>query len=93
MQTQPIEALVSSYAASPFRTPTKSEPSRSEHLSLREVSVVRLIGQGMSNKVIARRLGITPETVKSHVKNIFVKLSVRNRAEAAFRAEKLGIVV
>ncbi|WAC46954.1 response regulator transcription factor [Asticcacaulis sp. SL142] len=87
MHPQFTDTPVSSFA-SPFRAPQKSE-----HLSLREVSVVRLIGQGLSNKHIARRLGVTPETVKSHVKNIFVKLSVRNRAEAAFRAEKMGIMV
>src|SRR5258708_29817525 len=43
-------------------------------LSLREIEIVELIGQGRSNKEIARGLGITPETVKTHVKNIFFKL-------------------
>jgi LuxR family maltose regulon positive regulatory protein len=47
-----------------------------EALSARERNVLELIGQGQSNKEIARDLGITPETVKSHVKNIFAKLAV-----------------
>jgi LuxR family maltose regulon positive regulatory protein len=41
-----------------------------------------LIAEGQSNKEIARALGITPETVKSHVKSIFVKLAVDKRAQA-----------
>ena len=46
-----------------------------------------MIADGMSNKGIARSLGIAPETVKSHAKNIFVKLASRTRAQAVARAE------
>ena len=45
-----------------------------------------MIGWGLSNKEIARNLGIAPETVKSHVKSIFVKLAVEKRAHAVARA-------
>ncbi len=61
-------------------------------LSARERSVLELIGAGQSNKEIARALDIAPETVKSHVKNIFVKLAVDTRAQAVTRAQTLGIV-
>jgi LuxR family maltose regulon positive regulatory protein len=44
----------------------------------------------MSNKNIARSLEITPETVKSHAKNIFAKLAVSNRAHAVARAKVTG---
>jgi LuxR family transcriptional regulator, maltose regulon positive regulatory protein len=44
----------------------------------------------MSNKCIARSLGITPETVKTHVKSIFIKLKARTRAQAVARAEAIG---
>jgi LuxR family maltose regulon positive regulatory protein len=53
---------------------------------------LELIGHGQSNKEIARDLGIAPETVKSHVKNIFVKLAVERRVQAVSRAQSLGLV-
>jgi LuxR family maltose regulon positive regulatory protein len=56
-------------------------------LSARESAVLERIGQGRSNKEIAKDLGIAPETVKSHVKNIFIKLNVRKRAQAVVRAQ------
>jgi DNA-binding CsgD family transcriptional regulator len=55
-------------------------------LSPRERTILELIARGQSNKEIARELGITPETVKSHVKNIFIKLEVDKRAKAVARA-------
>ena len=63
-----------------------------EFLSPRERNILELIGQGESNKEIARNLGITPETVKSHVKHIFAKLAVEKRAQAVSRAQSLGLV-
>ncbi|MFL9906321.1 LuxR C-terminal-related transcriptional regulator [Paraburkholderia sp. RL17-337-BIB-A] len=68
-----------------------SKPER-ESLSPRERNIVELIAEGQSNKEIARALGITPETVKSHVKSIFVKLAVDKRAQAVARAQALGLV-
>jgi DNA-binding CsgD family transcriptional regulator len=62
----------------------------SEALTAREYGILRLISQGFSNKSIGRMLGISPETVKSHVKHVFVKLAVNTRAAAAFRATLLG---
>ncbi|HWZ71965.1 MAG TPA: LuxR C-terminal-related transcriptional regulator [Casimicrobiaceae bacterium] len=61
-------------------------------LSPRERYILELIGGGQSNKEIARLLGIAPETVKSHVKNLFVKLSVERRAQAVYRAQSLGMM-
>jgi LuxR family transcriptional regulator, maltose regulon positive regulatory protein len=63
-----------------------------ESLSPRERSILERIGHGRSNKEIARELGIEPETVKSHIKNIFVKLAVDRRAQAVSRAQSLGLV-
>ncbi|MFM0337300.1 LuxR C-terminal-related transcriptional regulator [Paraburkholderia fungorum] len=63
-----------------------------ERLSSRERGIVALIAQGQSNKEIARTLGITPETVKSHLKSIFTKLEVEKRAQAVSRAQALGLV-
>ena len=64
----------------------------SEKLSPREQSVLALLVDGQSNKDIARTLSIAPETVKSHVKGIFFKLGVINRAQAVSRALSLGLV-
>ncbi|MFM0205821.1 LuxR C-terminal-related transcriptional regulator [Paraburkholderia sediminicola] len=72
-----------------------SQPQREterDRLSSRERGIVELIAQGQSNKEIARTLGITPETVKSHVKSIFTKLEVDKRAQAVSRAQALGLV-
>jgi LuxR family maltose regulon positive regulatory protein len=53
---------------------------------LSQRDVLAMISQGLSNKRIARSLEISPETVKSHVKHIFLKLEVSTRTEAVFRA-------
>jgi LuxR family maltose regulon positive regulatory protein len=56
--------------------------SLAETLSNREGDILKFIAQGLSNKEIAKTLAIAPETVKSHVKQIFVKLGVEKRAQA-----------
>ena len=63
-----------------------------ESLTARERGILELIAEGRSNKEIARSLGIAPETVKSHLKNIFDKLSVEKRAQAIARAQSLGLL-
>jgi ATP/maltotriose-dependent transcriptional regulator MalT len=61
-------------------------------LSARERTIVLLMGHGLSNKKIARQLSIAPETVKSHAKRIFWKLTVQTRAQAVYRASELGLI-
>ncbi|MDQ1710859.1 MAG: hypothetical protein QOE45_309 [Frankiaceae bacterium] len=61
-------------------------------LTAREADVLGLLTQGLPNKVIARRLGISPKTVGSHVEHIYTKLGVSSRAAAAMRAMQLGVV-
>ena len=61
-------------------------------LSTRERTIVLLMGYGFSNKMIARELSIAPETVKSHAKRIFSKLTAQSRAEAVYRASMLGLI-
>jgi len=61
-------------------------------LSTRERMIVLLMSNGLSNKEIARHLCIAPETVKSHAKSIFWKLTVRSRAQAVYRAAALGLI-
>jgi DNA-binding NarL/FixJ family response regulator len=63
-----------------------------EPLSPREVTVLGLVGVGLANKEIARRLGITEETVKAHMKSIFAKLGVGDRTHAVTEALRRGVM-
>src|SRR4029077_18269482 len=64
----------------------------SDSLTARERDVLAMISQGLSNKRIARALEISPETVKTHVKHIFLKLAVGTRTEAVLRAVSRGLL-
>jgi len=61
-----------------------------EALSEREMEVVRLLGQGFTNKDIAQTLILSVRTVEAHLRNIYGKLGVRSRTEAALWAVKRG---
>ncbi len=63
-----------------------------EPLSERELGVLGLIAEGLSNREIASRLYISLSTVKGHTTNIFGKLGVRNRIQAVARARSLGLL-
>lgn len=73
----------------PFGT---RRPNAGAGLSERERRIVELMGRGLSNKQIAVELGIAPETVKSHAKHLYTKLSVRNRTGAVTLATRLGLI-
>ena len=66
--------------------------SLTEPLSQRELEVLRLIAQGLSNREISERLFLAVITVKGHNRNIFRKLQVRRRTEAIARARELGLL-
>ena len=63
-----------------------------EELTVREIDVLRLLGQGKSNKLIAADLSITELTVKTHVKSLFRKLNVLSRTEAVAVAARKGLL-
>ena len=63
-----------------------------EHLTERELDVLRAIAEGLSNKEIAERLVITEGTVKNHVSNLIAKLNVRDRTQALLKAQELGLL-
>jgi DNA-binding NarL/FixJ family response regulator len=60
-------------------------------LTEREREILDLIAAGESNPAIARRLFLSPKTVRNHVSNIFTKLQVADRAQAIVRARKAGL--
>jgi DNA-binding NarL/FixJ family response regulator len=67
-------------------------PERTDPLTGRELEVLRWLAQGLSNKEIARRLHLTEETVKFHVRHILAKLDVQSRTQAVLAAMRLGLI-
>jgi DNA-binding NarL/FixJ family response regulator len=65
--------------------------SGTKHLSSREVSVVKLIANGMSNKEISSELDLSEKTIKNHVSRIFEKLNMSSRTQVVVHAIKTGI--
>mgnify|MGYP003864035453 CR=1 FL=1 len=63
-----------------------------EPLTEREVEVLKLLGQGLPNSEIGNNLHISDNTVKTHVSNIFQKLNVNSRTQAAFLAMEKGLI-
>jgi DNA-binding CsgD family transcriptional regulator len=72
------------------RLPDQSELV--EPLSTREIEVLRLVDQGLSNQQIAAKLSIAASTVKTHINNIYGKLGVETRVQAIRRARELGVL-
>jgi DNA-binding CsgD family transcriptional regulator len=61
-------------------------------ISDREFEVLSLLAEGRSNKEIARRLEVSPNTIKTHVAKLFEKLEAQRRTEAISRARELGMI-
>jgi LuxR family transcriptional regulator, maltose regulon positive regulatory protein len=81
-------------ATSPASTKPKARSADGKHqdiLSARESKVLGLLAQALPNKKIARTMGISPETVKWHLKNIYSKLGVSSRDEAVARSRDLAL--
>jgi ATP/maltotriose-dependent transcriptional regulator MalT len=91
-----LRPYIGSILAGRAQQRARTSPTRAsrvtEALSPREHSVLRSMSCGLSNKRIAQELQIAPETVKSHVKGIFIKLAVQTRAHAVSTAGALGLL-
>ena len=81
-----VAARVLEELAADTRTPAP------ELLTAREREVLALLARGLANKAIARELGVTEKTVKTHVSNILGKLGVHDRTQAALYAVRQGLV-
>jgi NarL family two-component system response regulator LiaR len=68
------------------------QPSNTSQLSQRELDVLRLVVEGLSNQEIADRLILSVETVKTHMRHIMEKLAVSDRTQAAVKAMREGLV-
>jgi len=78
--------------APPPTEPGDDELPQVEGLTPREIDVLEGIAEGLSNKAIADRLGISDQTVKFHVASISGKLGASNRTDAVRRAVRRGLV-
>jgi len=70
----------------------RDEPVFDEPLTHREIQVLELLAEGLPNKAIASRLGISDQTVKFHVSAISGKLGAANRTDAVRRAVRRGLI-
>lgn len=69
----------------------RTEPQPGDELSDREREVLGLVAQGLPNKLIAVRLGISEKTVKAHLTRVFRAIGVTDRTQAALWAERHGL--
>ena len=72
--------------------PRRESNAAGEHLTTREARILGAVARGLSNQAIARELWVTEQTVKFHLTNIYRKLSVSNRTQAARYAYERGLV-
>jgi LuxR family maltose regulon positive regulatory protein len=77
-----------------FRNVTRTGSAQPliEPLSERELEILALVADGLSNRQISERLYLALSTVKGHNRNIFDKLQVKRRTEAVARARELGLI-
>jgi DNA-binding NarL/FixJ family response regulator len=85
-------ALDGGLAARALR-PRQAPAGLVEPLTPRETEVLQLLSQGLTNKTIAERLGISDHTAKFHVNAILGKLGAQSRTEAIVQAARLGLVI
>ncbi len=74
------------------RAPSPLDPSLADPLSARELEVLKLLAEGLSNREIGERLFLALDTIKGHNRRIFDKLDAKRRTEAIARARDLGLV-
>jgi ATP/maltotriose-dependent transcriptional regulator MalT len=79
-------------AAPPDAQPSAAADALLEPLSARELQVLDLLAEGLTNREIAQRLYLSPNTVRVHTFHIYGKLGVNNRTQAAGRARELGLL-
>jgi DNA-binding CsgD family transcriptional regulator len=89
-----VAAFIVAPADASAGRPTRRDPGDvpEEALTPREYDVLELVAEGLSNKAIGARLGISDQTVKFHVASICAKLGVANRTEAVRRALRRGLI-
>ncbi len=92
IQPSVARKVVAEFARLTEREHRRREQPLVEPLSARELEVLALVAEGLSNREIGERLFITEGTVKNHVSNVLAKLGVRDRTQAVLRAQELGLL-
>jgi LuxR family maltose regulon positive regulatory protein len=87
-----VEKLLEAFGTSSGLVSTTGLTVLPEPLTPREQEILKFVAAGLTNREIAEKLIISPETVKKHTRAIYSKLSVGNRTEAATRARKLDLL-
>ena len=85
----PMSAEIARRVVEAFHQPRGAEEDGFERISKRENEILELLTQGLANKEIADRLGISVETVRVHLRRIYEKLHVQSRLEAAMKFRNL----
>ena len=96
----PLSPAIASKVLNHFRQPAASARTAGsgshmpadEQLSARESEVLGLIAKGYKNAEVADKLGLTPSTIGTYVRDIYQKLGISSRAQAALAADRLGLV-
>lgn len=78
--------------AAPSEAPELDDAPSIESLTPREIEVIELVAEGLSNKAVAARLGISDQTVKFHLTSVSGKLGAVNRTDAVRRAVRRGLI-
>jgi DNA-binding NarL/FixJ family response regulator len=76
------ELIQESYKKLLLKSPTSNQLAQMKAISRREMEVMALISESMTNEEIAQKLFLSAKTVKTHIRNIFEKTGIRNRVEA-----------
>ncbi|MBL8323428.1 MAG: response regulator transcription factor [Rubrivivax sp.] len=91
----PISSAIARHLLRRFRAapaPVPAAPPAASPLTPRETEVLQLIAKGLSYQRIAAALGMSPNTVTTHIKQIYRKLAVNSRGEAVFEAAQMGLL-
>jgi two-component system, NarL family, response regulator YdfI len=89
LHRETVEALLPMLSSTPRVLPS----SPSQALTSREIEVLRMLAEGLGNKAIAWRLGLSEHTVKFHISSIFTKLHASSRTEAVTLGIRLGLIM
>jgi len=84
-----VEAILPALSSAPRALP----PAPIQALTPREIEVLGMLAEGLGNKIIARRLGISEHTIKFHVGSIFSKLNASSRTEAVTLGARQGLIM
>lgn len=88
-----LDAQVTRKLAERVRTPTRRDETPLDQLTPRELEVLGMLAEGLGNRQIADRLGLSDHTIKFHISSILDKLDASTRTEAVTTALRIGLIL